>query len=341
MDKATFNKSTLRGIVTSAAIGIQLIPSAATAVPISSQFEAIAIYTDLKGAFGLAYDSNRDLMWTSETTPNGGDGQIHPFKPYKNFTDAERAGFFDPTLGIQIITPTEAEEDDPDITPSGASALGYDSALDLLVTHDQDNSRLVAGTPITLATTVLDYRSGSGDSDRLVDGLDIDGSNTWFSPDIDNIYLNGNLFADKSNPLQGLLPTWNGLGSADTIGWSGVEQVGSSVFAVAVQAFGNVGLTRTLVEFDLSGNLVAYDPDGDARASRWEDLACDGSFLYATDTVGDIDGNGINGDVYVLRGTPCSPLAAAPEPSSLLLLMPCTLAIAAIRRRKRIIAGLR
>lgn len=325
-----------RGLL-AVAIGIQLLPSPSKAAPIPSQFEPIAVYANLNGAFGLTYDSTRDLIWGSSTIQNGGDGFIHSFKPYKNFSAAERASFFDPILGIQVITPTDADLDVGGLTEVIGGALGYDPVLDLLVSHDPVDGKLKAVTPGANTITVEDYQPGNGVGTGLVDGIDIEGGNTWVSHDVNDIYVNGLLFADNGEPAQASLPDWNGDGSENTLGWSGVEQVGSSVFAVAVQDHGNSGLTRTIVEFDLAGNLVAYDPDGDVRATRWEDLACDGSFLYAADVRGDIDSNGTLGDVYVLGGSACHPLTAVPTPSSLLLLsigIPALRLLGNTRRRK-------
>jgi len=162
------------------------------------------------------------------------------------------------------------------------------------------------------------FRPGSANT-SFSDGLDVDGTNTWFSPDVGPIYNNGSLVVSTG----GVLPSWSGLGSATTLGYSGVEQVGTSLFAVAVQDGGDAGRTRTIVRFDLAGNLLGYDPDGDPVAARWEDLAYDGRYLYAADLRGDHNQDGIRGDVYVFDvtgGLDPGP-ARTPEPSAVLSLI--------------------
>jgi hypothetical protein len=108
------------------------------------------------------------------------------------------------------------------------------------------------------------------------------------------------------------------------LGWSGVEQVGDSLFAVAVQSNADSGRSRTIVRFDANpGELLGFDPDGDPVAARWEDLAFDGQFLYAADLRGDADGTGVRGDIYVFEVTggldpdPDPEPVPVPEPSSL------------------------
>ena len=56
------------------------------------------------------------------------------------------------------------------------------------------------------------------------------------------------------------------------------------------------------MRFDLDGNLLGYDPDGDATAVRWEGMAYDGKYLYAADLRGNANG-GVIGDVYVFEAT--------------------------------------
>ncbi len=296
-------------------MGMCLASKRAIAQPLVGQIVPIAIYVDLDLAFGLTYDSKNDLMWYSEGQLDL-TGEIHSFMPYKNYSEGQRNSFFNQSLGIQIINPTQAQEDVAGITPSPGAALGFDEASGRLVSSPLNSPTLVAAEPFTFNNQDPNFRPGHAPIGGLIDGLDIEPDSTWYSPDIEDIYRNGNLFADNTNPDQTTLPEWLGLGSPTAEGWSGVEQVDDNVFAVAVHERGNQGLTRTIVRFDLNGRLVSFDPDGDPRATRWEDLAYDGEFLYAADARGDADSNEIIGDVYVFGVTGGLDPTSVPEPTS-------------------------
>ena len=153
--------------------------------------------------------------------------------------------------------------------------------------------------------TAANQTTIAGVGDGFADGLDFDGANRWWSPDVGDIFNNGVLLINNSDPTKTFLPGWSGLGSATGLGWSGVEQVGASLFAVAVQSGADVGRSRTLVRFDATtGELLGFDPDGDPVAARWEDLAFDGQFLYAADLRGNANGAGTAvGDIYVFLVT--------------------------------------
>jgi len=133
---------------------------------------------------------------------------------------------------------------------------------------------------------------------------------------VGDIFNNNVLVHDDSDSSKTLLPGWSGLGSATGLGWSGTEQVGNSLFAVAVHSGADTGRSRTIVRFDVTtGDLVGFDPDGDPVAARWEDLAFDGNFLYAADLRGDADNAGVRGDIYVFQITGgLDPGGAVPEP---------------------------
>ena len=145
---------------------------------------------------------------------------------------------------------------------------------------------------------------------------------------------------DNADPSKTFLPGWSGLGSETGFGWSGVEQVGDSLFAVAVQDFGDAGRTRTIVRFNaVTGELLGFDPDGDPIAARWEDLAFDGSFLYAADLRGNADGLLDVGDLYVFGvtgGLDPGP-RQVPEPASfgMFAVGASLIGLTMVRRRRR------
>lgn len=278
------------------------IVSSAHAVPVSVQIEPVGVYQDFNGAFGLAYDPVNDLIWASQG--DVGDNSVHSFKPFKNFTASELAGLPTNSEGISQISNAVGELDVAGTTaPGGAGGFGSGSHFSALA-FDAETGQLAqtasgdvrAYDPFTAANQTTLAGIGSG----FADGLDLDGSNAWFSPDIGSIFNNGALFASNGDSTDTTIPDWTGLGSTVGLGWSGVEQVADLIFAVAVHSPVDAGRSRTIVAFDrLTGMLDFADPDGDPIAARWEDMAFDGRFLYAADLRGNEDGLGPNGDIYV------------------------------------------
>ena len=275
-------------------------------------------------------------MWY--TQGDSGDSQVHSIKPFKDYTAAEIAAMPVNSDGVRIISLTVGQNDVggafTPIGPGGSgsggahfSALAYDSNTGKLIQTSSGST--VSYDPITGANQAIVSGFGNG----FADGLDSNGTNKWFSPDAGNIFLNTALFASTGNAAQ-LVSVANGGITNQSAGWSGVEQVGNDVYAVAVLTGADTGNSRIIVRFDLSGNLVGFDPDGDSVAARWEDLGSDGTYLYAADLRGNADGSFVGdvnrGDIYVFQvtgglsgcGNPGQPPCTnnVPEPSTLPLM---------------------
>lgn len=298
--------------------------SSASAAPVAGQIVPVGIYLNTRSAFGIAYDTVNDLIHYSQG--DSGDTLVHTVKAFKNYTAAEIAAL--PLVnGIPALSLAASLHDIAGTTSPGGSggsgsgahfsALAFNSATGQLVQTSSGAVR--AYDPFTASNQTTIAGVGSG----FADGLDFDGANKWFSPDVGDILNNGALVHDNGDNAKTVLPAWTGLGSSDGMGWSGVEQVGNSLFAVAVQSGSDTGRSRTIVRFDVStGELVGYDPDGDPVAARWEDLAYDGRYLYAADLRGNADGAVVVGDIYVfdVTGGLAPDPVGVPEPSALSLL---------------------
>lgn len=324
---------------TIAVVAVAGVSSRAWSAPVAGQFVPVGVYLNTQSVFGLAYDTVNDIIHYSEG--DSGDNIVHTVQAFRDYTAAEIAAL--PLVnGIPALSLAAAQNDVAGTTNPGGSggsgagahfsALGFDSSTGQLVQTGPSGVR--AYDPFTAANQSVVPNVGSG----FADGLDFDGANRWFSPDVGDIFNNNVLFADNGNNAQTVLPGWTGLGSDDGLGWSGVEQVGTSLFAVAVQSGADQGESRTIVRFDVNtGELLGYDPDGDPVAARWEDLAYDGQFLYAADLRGDADGNGVHGDIYVFSVTGGLNPEPVPEPSTLSLLLAGVFLLvlgATVRRQK-------
>jgi hypothetical protein len=312
--------------------------SSAFALPVAGQISVVGVYNNTVSAFGIAYDSVNDVI--HYTQGDAGDDFVHTVKAFKNYTALELAGFGSVTVDgdtFPSMTLVEGQHDVAGITSPGGlggsgvgahfSALAFNTATGQLV--QTSNADVRAYDPFTAAGQTTIPGVGAG----FADGLDLDGANRWFSPDVGDIFNNSVLTFDNAVLAHTDLGVWAGLGGAVGFGWSGTEQVGDSLFAVAVQDFADSGRSRTIVRFDITtGQLVGYDPDGHLVASRWEDLAYDGRYLYAADLRGDLDGNGVQGDIYVFD---VGGGLNIPEPSSFLLVATGVIGLSLGKSRRR------
>lgn len=237
-----------------------------------------------KGAyvpFGLAWDGS-SVLWSD------GSGYLH---------------HMDPNTGVDTGTAYMGRW----------SALGYSGG----VLYTGNGSTLESRNPITGALTGTQFLSGiSGFS--LIDGLDVDGSNIWFSPDVGNVYLRDG----SGNPVAGYPNPFLGGGG----GYSGVEQVtvGGNTYIIVVN---DATSPRKLCiqKFDASATLIGCSQFAN---QRYEDLAFDGRYLWAADYYG----GHIDKIDLLVDGNPI--LNSTPEPTSMVLLGSGLFGLAgAVRRR--------
>jgi hypothetical protein len=233
------------------------------------------------GPFGLAFDGT-NIHWSEF------NGTIHEMT----------------TAGVDTGNTTT--------NPLGWSALAW------------SGTQLVAssGTTVTffdrytaLNQTSVTVTGTSGFS--LIDGLDFDHNEIWYSPDVGNVYRRSAAGAPVGLPD----PLLGGGG-----GFSGIERVdvGANTFLIDVN---DASSPRKLDIRQLDGTLL-----GQATLvnDRYEDLAFDGRYLYAADFYGaKID----KIDLLVDGGSIFQP--GIPEPGTLIiwsLLAACGIAVAWWRR---------
>jgi hypothetical protein len=309
----------------------------AVAAPVISQIVPVAVYQDSVSPFGLAYDSQHNLIWFSRG--DSGDANLHSLRPFKDFTAAEIAALPVNGDGARVISPAVGLRDVAGTTTTGLSnfkSLGFDSVSNQLVIQGA-GVNLVSFDPITALNRNDNYRPGTAVS-SFTDGLDVDGGTVWHSPDAGDIFKNGVLFASTGNAAQ-LLSIAGGAIADQGLGWSGAEEVNTGsldeLFAVAVFTNADTGRSRTIVSFDPNtGALLRFDPDGDPVAARWEDLAFDGRYLYAADLRGNENDNEFIGDIYVFDITGPGGSIFVPEPASLVLLGAGLIGLVAWRMRR-------
>lgn len=152
----------------------------------------------------------------------------------------------------------------------------------------------------------------------LIDGLDYDHGQVWYSPDVGNVY--------ELNPSGS---DWAGTSVlSGGGGFSGVERVdiGSESFLFTVN---DASSPRRLDVRTLDGTLL-----GQAEFSnqRYEDLAFDGRYLWAADYYGDkID----KFDVLSDGGSILNGNEPVPEPATFLLFGIGLAGLAGFRRKKK------
>lgn len=242
---------------------------AAAAVVVASPANAAITMTlvdsyNRSGAFGLAYDGSS--IWWSDSS-----GFIHEMT----------------TGGV----------DTGDIVAGPYwSALGYDSlAAKLVVMQGSSTTAFDRSTSGTMSYASLNPLTTAiaGGYGGLIDGLDVEGSTLWWSPDVDAVYHSPK---DGSGSATTFLPSAGG--------YSGVEyvSVGGQNYVIVVNDATN---PRQLCVHDILGTQIGCTT---LPNSRYEDLAFDGRYLYAADFYGGrvdkIDLFSDGGSIFVPGGVP-------------------------------------
>lgn len=251
---------------------------------------------DRAGAFGLAYDGS-NIWWSSD------GGAIHEMT----------------TSGVDTGNV---------ITGTTWSALAWDGNTNKIAIVENNGiteyNRATTGTQAASSLNPV-HTNIAGGPNFLTDGLDIQGSTLWWSPDVSAVYHSP---LDGSGSATTFLPSGAG-------GYSGVEylSVGSSNYVFVVNDASN---PRQLCYHDA---VTATEIGCTVLAnSRYEDLAFDGRYLYAADYYGNridkIDVLSDGGSVFV------PPTGGVPEPTTWAMLIVGFGGIGAVMRRRRKEAGL-
>jgi hypothetical protein len=246
----------------------------------------VASYAKSNGAFGLAFDGTN--MWYSNSAGN-----------------------------IYEMT-TNGVDTGNSITGNYWSALAYNSATNKLATMQsgilkQFSRSNAANVNIsTLGAVTTNIAGGYG---GLIDGLDIEGGNLWWSPDVDKVY---------NSPLDGTGVRTEFLGGAG--GYSGVEYltVNGVSYVIVVNDASNPRrlCVHTTAAVEIGCTTLAN--------SRYEDLGFDGRYLYAAD----YNSNRIDKIDLFVDGVPI--FGGVPESSTwTMMIAGFGLAGAALRYRRR------
>jgi len=259
--------------------------------PVANQIVPIAIINTAASAgvdaFGVTYDPVNDLIWVNSVAGTS----LEQYTPLKNLNIAALP--IDGGTGLPQLAVTSGAP-----TPllgglTSLEALGFDPISGQILIHQNGSPDTIEGidpftgaNKATYSTPAIDaalVAAGTG----FVDGLDVNGADVYWSPEpgiTKDSFKNSALFLDNMNVLQtDISAVWVGNGAPIITRWAGIEVVNNFVYAVSEV---DSGADRTIATYDLLGNFVAVDPDGDPIAQRFEDLAFDGVYLYGADAGG-------------------------------------------------------
>jgi hypothetical protein len=301
----------------------------AQAAPMANQLVPIAVYQGYASPFGLAYDPGNNVMWIKDT----GGGPLRAITPFNAFTPAQIASF-GPAGPNGVVVPFAASNTGlttPNVFGQGAQALGFYNGQ--IVMHRGGGNPIGSFDPVTGGNVNGNLFSPMPAGTSFLDGLDVDAAgNFYFSPEPASTggdsYRNSAIFLNNANAAQtDVSPPAPGV--AMIVRWAGIEEITSLGLVFTVADTGGNSPFRTIATFDLLGNLIAVDPDGSPFASRLEDLAFDGRYLYGTDFA--------TNQIFVFDIVGPGGLQPVPEPASMLawgLLTGVGLAGYRLRRRK-------
>jgi hypothetical protein len=323
-------------------VAVLVCAGTASAVPLANQFVPVGVIdTSLavgEDAFGVSYDPVNDLIWH-----NVGSGTAHAFTPFKNLVIGSLP--IDGFTGLPALTLSTGGT-----TPTGVGgiqALGFDSNTGDLVIHDPAGAggggelkefapfTGTVGTPIPISAGIAGF----------IDGLDIEGTgpigagtDVYFSPEGGSGFLksfkNGAIFLDDTSVAQTDISAVSVAADIGTsiVRWAGIEAVTALGTVYTVAATNGGTLSRTVATYDSAGTLLAVDPDGSPFATRLEDLAYDGRYLYG----------GSLGDSRIFVFDIVGPGGTViPEPSTLILFLAGIFGVAGfgyVRKQRKTIA---
>jgi hypothetical protein len=315
-----------RAVLFLALIAVLAMAATASAAPLPNQIVPVGVINTGaavgQDAFGVAYDSKNNLIWHYV-----GGSNLHAFTPFK---DLFIPGLpIDGFTGLPMLNVTTGQTT-PSPNPGLIQAIGFNKLTGQLVMHNNGVPGVVQGFDVFTGANLNAYLTPMPAGTQFLDGLDVEGGDVYSSSEPSatgrDSYKNGVLFLDNTNPAQTDISSISA-GTSITR-WAGIEAVSELgfIYAVSEVDFGGGPVGRSIGVYDFLGTFFAFDPDGSPFASRLEDLAFDGRYLYAG-SIGDAR-------IFVFDITGPGGLAI-PEPTTLATMSLLGLAVLGYARRQQ------